>query len=202
MTAGGVRIRHARRGSRVRLLKETTKGMAVLVAVMLLAGCGTSATAAPSSSDPVATKVAASEVYIGDPVWEAQNTDRNWVTPAVTEIGKTSPLEPGESVTFFVVIHNGSSERTIESKWAVGTEMNETSVPIELKGALANADPASVVSVASDNPRDKLYVRAYDPERILLTVGGFVPAEKGPVIEQWALTRAEFAEDIFGVGGP
>jgi len=74
------------------------------------------------------------------------------------------------------------------SKWAVGTEMNETSVPIELKGALANADPASVVSVASDNPRDKLYVRAYDPERILLTVGGFVPAEKGPVIEQWALT--------------
>jgi len=100
---------------------------------------------------------------------EAKLYDTAWITPAMVEIGN---FFPGAQAEWNIRVHNGNDAQTVSESWNVGTEPDETEVPLTLGWPLAGSDIAGV-SMTSDNPGDQLIPASYDAEAKVLTVSGF-----------------------------
>ena len=102
---------------------------------------------------------------------EARLINDNWVSPAEVKIAN---YYPGAKAEWAIRIHNGNDAEIRKEAYRVGTEANETVVPIKVKFPIAAADYTKV-TVTSDNTGETLIPTAYNEETTEVTISGFLP---------------------------
>ena len=144
--------------------------ISLVLLTLVLVGCS-SYTYPTNTPATTTTKTTITVLSQKENETEARLYNDNWVSPAEINV---SNYYAGATAEWKIRVHNGNDATPQYESCSVGTEPNETIVPIKLKSPLAGGDYAKA-TVISDNPSDKLIPVAYSSQTKELTISGFVP---------------------------
>ena len=171
------------------------KKLVILLSVALV-GCAAPTpiyTTVPATTPARTATTKPASMPTADVAYETRMVNETWLSPGKVQIAN---LHSGSQAEWNIRLHNGEDEKTSTQSIQVGTEPNESVVPIKLKSPLANSDISSVVALTSDLREDDLKVDSYNSERQELVISGFA-SEKTRIITLVYKSWARFAVSYF-----